>query len=139
MYSHVVYDIVPDEKVVVSGADIVIIEGLNVLQTRSGAPEFVSDYFDFSIYVDADEARHRAVVRRALPRVAGVGVPGSRLVLPVLRRAERRRSGRNRPRIWREINGLNLRENIEPTRERASLIVHKTADHRVDRVQLLRL
>jgi type I pantothenate kinase len=42
-------------------------------------------------------------------------------------------------RIWREINGLNLRENIEPTRERASLIVHKTADHRVDRVQLLRL
>ena len=77
--------------------DIVIIEGLNVLQTRSGAPEFVSDYFDFSIYVDADEAAHRAVVRRALPGAARVGVPGSRLVLPVLRRAQRRRSGRNRP------------------------------------------
>ncbi len=55
MYSHVVYDIVPGEQVVVRKPDIVILEGLNVLQTRSGAPEFVSDYFDFSIYIDADE------------------------------------------------------------------------------------
>ena len=55
VYSHVVYDIVPDERVVVQSPDIVIVEGLNVLQTRSGAPEFVSDYFDFSIYIDADE------------------------------------------------------------------------------------
>lgn len=139
VYSHVVYDIVPDEKVVIRDPDIVIIEGLNVLQTRSGAPEFVSDYFDFSIYVDAEEADiEQWYVDRFLALRASVfqnpdsffrfyaGLDDDEAVATAKQ-------------IWRDINGRNLSENIEPTRERASLVVHKTADHRVDRVQLLRL
>ena len=91
MYSHVVYDIVPDEKVVVSDADIVIIEG----PQRAPDPEwrrhagFVSDYFDFSIYVDADEDDIEQWYVDRFLAAAGVGVPGSRLVLPVLRRTQR--------------------------------------------------
>jgi type I pantothenate kinase len=139
VYSHVVYDIVPDEKVVVSGADIVIIEGLNVLQTRSGAPEFVSDYFDFSIYVDADETQiEQWYVERFLALRASVFQDPDSFFRFYAELSDDEAVATAR-RIWREINGRNLRENIEPTRERASLIVHKTADHRVDRVQLLRL
>ena len=139
VYSHVVYDIVPDEKVVVSGADIVIIEGLNVLQTRSGAPEFVSDYFDFSIYVDADEADiEQWYVDRFLALRASVFQDPDSFFKFYAELSDDEAVGTAKH-IWREINGRNLRENIMPTRERASLIVHKTGDHRVDRVRLLRL
>ncbi len=139
VYSHVVYDIVPDDHVVVRSPDIVIIEGLNVLQTRSGAPEFVSDYFDFSIYIDADEPDiEQWYVERFLALRASVFQDPNSFFrfYAELTDDEAVETAR---RIWREINGLNLRENIEPTRDRASLVVHKTADHRVDRVQLLRL
>jgi type I pantothenate kinase len=139
VYSHVVYDIVPDDRVVVRSPDIVIIEGLNVLQTRSGAPEFVSDYFDFSIYIDADEPDiEQWYVERFLALRASVFQDPNSFFrfYAELTDDEAVETAR---RIWREINGLNLRENIEPTRDRASLVVHKTADHRVDRVQLLRL
>ncbi len=139
VYSHVVYDIVPDEKVVVRDADIVIIEGLNVLQTRSGAPEFVSDYFDFSIYVDADEAKiEQWYVERFLALRASVFQDPNSFFRFYAELSDDDAVAIARQ-IWREINGVNLRENIEPTRERASLIVHKTGDHSVDRVQLLRL
>jgi type I pantothenate kinase len=139
VYSHVVYDIVADERVVVQSPDIVIIEGLNVLQTRSDAPEFVSDYFDFSIYVDADEDDiEQWYVERFLALRASVFQDPDSFFRFYAELSDDEAVETAR-RIWREINGLNLRENIEPTRERASLIVHKTGDHRVDRVQLLRL
>jgi type I pantothenate kinase len=109
------------------------------LQTRSGAPEFVSDYFDFSIYVDAAEADiEQWYVERFLALRASVFQDPDSFFRFYADLSDDEAVATAR-RIWREINGLNLRENIEPTRERASLIVHKTADHRVDRVQLLRL
>lgn len=139
VYSHVVYDIVPDEKVVVRNPDIVIIEGLNVLQTSTNAPEFVSDYFDFSIYVDAAEAdiEEWYVARFLALRESVFQHPDSFFRFYAgLSDDEAVATARG---IWREINGRNLRENIEPTRERASLVMHKTRDHRVDRVMLRRL
>ncbi len=139
VYSHVVYDIVPDERVTVRSPDIVIIEGLNVLQTRSDAPEFVSDYFDFSIYVDAAEADiEQWYVDRFLALRASVFQDPDSFFQFYAELSDDEAVATARG-IWREINGLNLRENIQPTRERASLIVHKTRDHRVDQVQLLRL
>ena len=139
VYSHVVYDIVPNERVVLRGPDIVIIEGLNVLQTRSDAPEFVSDYFDFSIYIDADEPDiEQWYVDRFLALRASVFKNPDSFFRFYAELSDEKAIATAR-RIWREINGLNLRENIAPTRERASLVVHKTADHRVDQVQLLRL
>ena len=139
VYSHVVYDIVPDERVVVNRPDIVILEGLNVLQTGNDSTEFVSDYFDFSIYVDAEERdiEQWYVERFIALRESVFQDPNSFFrYYADLSDAEAVETART---IWREINGRNLRENIEPTRERASLVVHKTADHRVDRVELRRL
>jgi len=139
VYSHVVYDIVADERVEVHQPDIVILEGLNVLQTGTGSQEFVSDYFDFSIYIDADEEHIEGwyVDRFLALRESVFKDPTSYFrFYAELADAEAVDVAKG---IWREINGRNLRENIAPTRDRASLIVHKTADHRVDRVQLRRL
>ncbi len=139
VYSHVVYDIIDDDRVVVNQPDIVIIEGLNVLQTGDAATEFVSDYFDFSIYLDAAESDvEQWYVDRFLKlRESVFKNPESFFgFYAELSDDEAVEVARG---IWRDINGRNLRENIAPTRERASLIVHKTADHRVDKVQLRRL
>jgi type I pantothenate kinase len=139
IYSHVVYDIVEDDRVVVNQPDIVILEGLNVLQTGDSATEFVSDYFDFSIYLDAAEQDvEQWYVERFLKlRESVFRDPDSFFrFYAELSYDEAVDVARS---IWRDINGLNLRENIAPTRDRASLIVHKTADHRVDNVQLRRL
>ena len=139
VYSHVVYDIVDGERVVVNRPDIVILEGLNVLQTGNDTTEFVSDYFDFSIYLDAEETDiERWYIDRFLTLRASVFQdPASFFrIYAELDDDEAVATARG---IWEGINGLNLRQNIAPTRERASLIVHKTGDHHVDRVRLRRL
>jgi type I pantothenate kinase len=150
VYSHQAYDIVPGEFQIVDRPDIVILEGLNVLQTgetrtdarsgRDGRPRmFVSDFFDFSIYLDADEADiERWYVERFLTlRETVFRDPKSYFHrYASLDRDEAVQTAR---RIWAEINGTNLAENIEPTRERARLILEKGEDHSVRRVRLRRL
>lgn len=139
VYSHESYDILPDTFITLGAPDIVIIEGLNVLQTRTDpdAPQiFISDYFDFSIYVDADAGdlerwyleRFLTLQRTAFRdpkayfhRYAHLSAPEARTV------------GAG---IWAEINAPNLRDNILPTRERADLILEKGSDHSVRRVRL---
>lgn len=139
VYSHVVYDIIPDHEVVVERPDILILEGLNVLQVTNTGNEFVSDYFDFSIYIDADEETilHWFISRFMKLRESVFQDPSSffRHYADLSdEEAVEVATG-----IWRDINGRNLRENIEPTRERASLIVRKAADHRVAGVKLHKL
>ena len=139
VYDHTVYDIVPDEVVTVSSPDIVIVEGLNVLQVDRAGAEFVSDYFDFSIYIDADPAHieewyvqrfftlRNSVFTRPesyFRNFAGLDDTA----------AEQMARG-----IWERINGENLRSNIEPTRDRAGLVLRKGADHRVESVRLRKL
>ncbi|MBI4885311.1 MAG: type I pantothenate kinase [Actinobacteria bacterium] len=144
VYSHVVYDIVPDEFVTVCQPDIVIIEGLNVLQVgglseAAAATEFVSDYFDFSIYIDADEHDiEEFYVQRFLTLCETVfKEPGSFFEhFAHLSREEAERMAR---RIWQDINGKNLRENIAPTKTRAGLLLSKASDHRVTNIKLRRL
>lgn len=136
VYSHVAYDIVADEHVSVCQPDVMIVEGLNVLQVGDGAAEFVSDFFDFSIYVDADEqdVEQWYIDRFLALRGTAFREPGSffREYAP-LGTEDAIDTARG---IWRDINGRNLRENIAPTRERAMLIVRKGADHRVTEVRL---
>jgi len=136
VYSHIAYDIVPDESVVVRQPDVMILEGLNVLQVGDGAAEFVSDFFDFSIYIDADERDvERWYVERFLAlRGTAFREPGSffRDYAP-LGTDDAVETART---IWRDINGRNLRENIAPTADRAMLTVRKGADHRVTQVRL---
>lgn len=140
VYSHLKYDIVPDEELVIRRPDVLILEGLSILQTgTSRGHVFVSDYIDFSIYVDAAERDiRRWYVERFLTfRTTAFADPRSHfhryasLTIP----QARREAGR----IWREINGPNLRENVEPTRTRASLILAKGADHSIHGVKLRKL
>jgi type I pantothenate kinase len=138
VYSHVVYDIVDDDCVTVRQPDILILEGLNVLQVGD-ADEFVSDYFDFSIYIDADETHIEDwyVARFLKLRETVFQDPNSFFRhYAHLSLDEAVATARG---IWREINGKNLRENIAPTRSRASLVLRKGADHRVADVALRRL
>jgi type I pantothenate kinase len=122
--------------------DILILEGLNVLQVGapgSDATEFVSDYFDFSIYIDAKETDIESwyVDRFLSLRESVFQDPDSFFQhYAHLSHDEAIATARF---IWKEINGRNLQENIEPTRDRASLVLHKDSDHRVDDVRLRRL
>ncbi len=138
VYSHVVYDIVPGDEVIVRQPDILILEGLNVLQVGT-ADEFVSDYFDFSIYIDAEEEHiEEWYVQRFLTLCETVFQNPDSFFKHYadLSHEEAVQTARF---IWREINGKNLRENIAPTRTRASLLLRKGADHRVTNVSLRRL
>lgn len=136
VYSHVVYDIIAGETVTIERPDILILEGLNVLQVTPNANEFVSDYFDFSIYVDADEADILSwfVARFMTLRESVFRDPDS--FFRHYSELSDEEAVATATQIWHEINGRNLRENIEPTRERASLILRKAADHRIERVDL---
>jgi type I pantothenate kinase len=139
VYSHVVYDIVDDEEIVVRRPDILILEGINVLQVSGTRTEFVSDYFDFSIYVDADEEdiENWYVERFLALRETVFKDPTSFFRhFAHLSHEEAVETARG---IWSEINGRNLAENILPTRERASLVLVKGRDHTVSSVKLRRL
>jgi type I pantothenate kinase len=143
VYSHLAYDIVPGEQQLVEQPDIVIVEGLNVLQTGGGRagrplPVFVSDFFDFAIYVDAAETDIASwYEERFLTLRATVFQDPSSYFhrYAALSDADARATAR---RLWETINLVNLRENVLPTRERAHLVLHKGRDHGVRRVRLRR-
>jgi type I pantothenate kinase len=143
VYSHLTYDIVPGETVVLDQPDIVILEGLNVLQaprnSHRDARAFVSDFFDFSIYVDAAESdiRRWYVERFLLLRATAFKEPESYFhrYAALSDDAAERTAGE----LWDTINGPNLRQNILPTRERAHLVLVKGPDHAVEEVRLRKL
>lgn len=143
VYSHLHYDIVPGSVQQIEQPDILILEGLNVLQSpewpRDFSRMFVSDFFDFSIYLDAEESViERWYVARFL-----------RLRETVFRRKSsyfhryaslsEREAIETAEQIWRDINLLNLRENIQPTRERANVILEKGKAHEVENIRLRRV
>lgn len=143
VYSHLAYDVLPHQGRVIDHPDILIVEGLNVLQTGDGASSrakvFVSDFFDFSIYMDAREAHvvQWYVDRFLTLRDTIFQDPDSYFHRYAgLSRDEAIATARD---IWNRINGPNLRENILPTRERAHLIIEKDADHTIKTVRLRRI
>lgn len=144
IYSHIVYDVVPHEWIEIESPDILIVEGLNVLQTgrppKDGkAIPFVSDYFDFSVYLDADE---EVLKRWYVDRFLALRMTAFRDPLSYFHRystlsdseAVETATG-----IWERINLVNLRENILPTRQRADLILKKGDSHAVEEVALRKL
>lgn len=143
VYSHLHYDVVPDATEEVEQPDILILEGLNVLQSPLGARNssrlFVSDFFDFSIYLDAEEQTVELwYVQRFLRLRETVFQSKSSYFhrYAALSEDEAIETARQ---IWREINLVNLRENIQPTRERAHLILEKNARHSVEQIRLRRV
>ena len=140
VYSHLTYDIIPDREQVIEGPDIVIIEGLNVLQTGTGdeAPSFVSDYFDFSIFVDADEAHIKCWYVDRFLTLRDTAFKDSASYFHRFSKLTTEEATATADQIWETINGVNLSENIQPTKRRARLILEKGADHSVERVRLRR-
>jgi len=144
VYSHQSYDIIDGQRQIVDRPDILIVEGLNVLQTRDGQPGrplrlFVSDFFDFSIYMDAEERdiEEWYVARFRTLRETVFRDPHSYFHrYAALSDAEAEATAR---RIWRTINGVNLRDNIAPTRDRARVVLFKDSDHAVRRVRMRRI
>ena len=144
VYSHLTYDIVEGDRNTLHSPDIVIVEGVNVLQTparrgRAEASVVVSDFFDFSIYVDASEQdlEDWYITRLLLLRETSLTDPRS--YFNFLTRSSEDETRQFGSSVWREINLANLRENIAPSRERAHLVLEKGADHRVKRVRLRKL
>jgi type I pantothenate kinase len=144
LYSHLVYDVVPGEQTVVDRPDILIVEGLNVLQParlpRDGAAiPFVSDYFDFSVYLDAHEDDlQRWYVERFL-KLRNTAFRDPLSYFRKYAEASEAEAIATADDLWTHINLLNLRDNIVPTRRRASLILKKGASHRIEEVALRRL
>ena len=144
VYSHVSYDVIPGETIEVDQPDILIVEGLNVLQTgrptKDGkAIPYVSDFFDFSVYIDASED---VLERWYVERFRALRSTAFRDPLSYFHRysqvtdKEAQDIARS---IWSRINLQNLRENILPTRQRASLILRKGEDHSIQSVALRKL
>ncbi|NBI13256.1 type I pantothenate kinase [[Haemophilus] felis] len=138
VYSHIIYDIIPDQFDIVDRPDILILEGLNVLQTGNNRSNqmFVSDFVDFSIYVDAEETLLKQwYINRFLKfRRSAFTNPDSYFKHFATLSTEEAISTASK--IWDEINGLNLKQNILPTRERANLILTKGENHAVEWVKL---
>ena len=137
VYSHLIYDIVPGEKVVVRHPDILIIEGLNVLQT--GPALMISDLFDFSVYVDAriEDIEQWYVSRFLAMRAGAFANPQSHFHhYSTLTDEQAIFAARD---IWQSINLPNLIHNILPTRPRATLVLRKDADHAINRLRLRKL
>ncbi|MFH8136489.1 type I pantothenate kinase [Pantoea osteomyelitidis] len=141
VYSHLSYDVIPDGDKVVQQPDILILEGLNVLQSGMDYPHdphrvFVSDFVDFSIYVDAPEDLLQSwYINRFLKfRQGAFSDPDS--YFHNYAKLSEQEAVQIAASLWKEINWLNLQKNILPTRERASLIMTKSANHEVERVRL---
>jgi type I pantothenate kinase len=144
VYSHLIYDVLPEERVVIDRPDILLIEGLNVLQTgrlpRDGkAIPYVSDFFDFSIYLDADEAALRQWYIDRFFSLRATAFRDPRSYFHKYANLTDPEASEIAAHIWETINLVNLRENVLPTRQRADLILHKGADHMIDLVWLRKL
>ena len=144
VYSHLVYDVLADQEIVIERPDIVIVEGLNVLQPaklpKDGeAIPFVSDFFDFSIYIDAAEELIESWYVERFLRLRQTAFRDAASYFhryATLSEDEARTIGLS---LWRTINLINLKENILPTRQRADLILRKGKDHAVEAVALRKL
>ena len=144
VYSHLVYDVMPNHWVEIDRPDILIVEGLNVLQTgrlpKDGkAIPFVSDFFDFSVYIDADEDVLKGWYIERFLALRSTAFLDPKSYFHRYSKITDDEAAKTATSIWERINLVNLHENILPTRQRADLILKKTASHRIDNVALRRL
>ncbi len=144
IYSHLIYDVVPNQWIEVNRPDILIVEGLNVLQTgrlpKDGkAIPFVSDFFDFSVYIDADEDVLKGWYVDRFLTLRGTAFRDPKSYFHRYSELSDDEAVKTAGSIWERINLVNLHENILPTRQRADLILKKAGSHQVDRVSLRRL
>ncbi|WP_296603405.1 type I pantothenate kinase [Nocardioides sp.] len=143
-YSHLVYDVVPDEKVVIRRPDIVIVEGLNVLQPARAREDgrtglTLSDFFDFSVYVDAATSTIRDWYVSRFLRLRETAFQDTGSYFAKYATLSTDEAVAEAGRIWDTINGPNLTQNVLPTRSRATLVLRKDRDHSVRYVRLRKI
>jgi type I pantothenate kinase len=144
LYSHLTYDVMPGEYITVDRPDILIFEGLNVLQPRDLPKDgkfvpFLSDFFDFSIYIDAEEELIHAWYIKRFMRLRETAFRNPESFFHRYSQLSEDAANAIAEGLWSNINLKNLRENILPTRPRADLILRKGPDHRVVEVALRKL
>jgi type I pantothenate kinase len=144
VYSHLVYDVVPGETVTIDRPDILIVEGLNVLLPNRLSREdkmipFVSDFFDFSVFLHADEALLEKWYVARFMRLRETAFRDPRSYFHKYADLDDAAAQSTARSIWTRINLVNLHENILPTRPRASLLLTKGASHRIEEVALRKL
>jgi type I pantothenate kinase len=144
IYSHLIYDVMPNQWIEVDRPDILIVEGLNVLQTGSlpkdgRAIPFVSDFFDFSVYLDADEAVLKSWYVDRFLTLRSTAFRDPKSYFHRYSNLSDEEAVETASSIWERINLVNLHENILPTRQRADLILKKGENHAVEQVSLRRL
>lgn len=144
LYSHLAYDVLPGEFATIDRPDILIFEGINVLQSRDlpqdgKAVPFVSDFFDFSIYVDADEALIRRWYVERFMRLRETAFKDPQSFFHRYSQLSTEAAKAVAEGLWENINLKNLRANVLPTRPRADLILRKGANHLVEEVALRKL
>ncbi|CAA9367937.1 MAG: Pantothenate kinase [uncultured Nocardioidaceae bacterium] len=144
VYSHLAYDVVPDERLTVKRPDVVLIEGLNVLQQARRTADgriglALGDFFDFSVYVDAATADIRRWYVERFLRLRETAFRDPASYFRRYAHLNVQEAVTEAKRIWDATNGPNLRSNISPTRGRATLVLRKDADHSVRYVRLRKL
>lgn len=141
VYSHLVYDVVAGETVMVDRPDILIVEGLNVLLPNKPGKDipFVSDFFDFSIYLDASDKNLEKWYVARFMRLRETAFRDPRSYFRKYADLDDASAERTARDIWRKINLRNLRENIRPTRARASLVLTKGGNHCIENAALRKL
>ncbi|MEG9883355.1 MAG: type I pantothenate kinase [Hyphomicrobiales bacterium] len=144
IYSHLAYDVLDGKWITIDRPDILIVEGLNVLQPAKLPREgrtipFVSDFFDFAIYIDADETLLRQWYIERFLRLRDTAFRDPRSYFHHFATMDDGEAEKTANRIWESINLVNLRDNILPTRQRADLILCKTQGHEVGQVWLRKL
>lgn len=136
VYSHEVYDIIPDQKQTIEAPDFLIVEGINVFQNQKNKRIYMTGYFDFSIYIDAEnELIERWYLERfdsllELAKTDKTNYYNRFVKMPHNDAIEFAKM------VWKTVNLVNLEKYIEPTRNRAELILHKTSNHRIDQIYL---
>ena len=141
VYSHLEYDIVANKRVIVTSPDVLIVEGLTVLQPPAlGQEVALSDYFDFSIYIDAETSNIEKWYLSRFETLWNTAFTNPKSYFHKLTTELNHDQAMERARgFWRDINLPNLKENIEPTRSRATLVMKKGAEHRVEKVLLRKI
>ncbi|MGV8954974.1 MAG: type I pantothenate kinase [Cypionkella sp.] len=144
VYSHLVYDIVPDQQVVIDRPDILIVEGLNILQPgelpKTGKPIlFASDFIDFSIYIDADENDLRDWFMERFFQLRETAFRDPTSFFRRFAEMSKDEAGAFGQMVWQTINLPNLQQNVVPTRGRADLILKKGPSHAIETVKLRRV
>ncbi|MET3897675.1 type I pantothenate kinase [Devosia sp. UYZn731] len=144
VYSHLVYDIVPDQQVVIDRPDILIVEGLNILQPgelpKTGKPIlFASDFIDFSIYIDADDEDLEAWFMERFFQLRETAFRDPTSFFRRFAEMSKDEAGAFGKMVWETINLPNLQQNVVPTRGRADLILKKGKSHSIEDVKLRRV